>query len=63
MHRRKYEQLKNYSKIIKYKKNTGAAREVQPAHQNTFEKEEEIEQHIQTEKLPANEEFEDPFED
>jgi len=28
MHRRKYEQLKNYSKIIKYKKNTGAVKEV-----------------------------------
>lgn len=28
MHRRKYEQIKTYSKIIKYKKNTGQIEEV-----------------------------------
>lgn len=57
--RRKHEQAKAYAKIIKYKRTTGQAQEIehpQPTHPH----------HTHQEPLPdipKNEEFEDPFED
>lgn len=56
--RRKYEQVKAYSKIIKYKRNTGLTQEVQPPRA-----EEKLEEERAVVDVPRNEDFEDEFED
>ena len=55
--RRKYEQVKAYSKIIKYKRNTGQQQEVQPPALN--QREEKLEEEREVVDVPKNEDFED----
>ena len=56
--RRKYEQIKNYAKIVKYKRGTGETEEMQLKQQP-----QSIDEEHMPEEVPKNEDFEDPFED
>lgn len=56
--RRKFEQVKAYSKIIKYKRNTGQTEEVQQPNHNK-QKEEKLEEEGAIVDMPKNEDFED----
>ena len=62
MRGRKYEQIKTYSKIMKYKRETGKIEEIQmPKNSTNMMEEEPIKN--QASELPEELEFEEEFED
>jgi hypothetical protein len=60
--KRKYEQVKDYAKIMKYKRKTGEVQEVSFNNPQTHQQDEIEEEKPNVDHL-RNEDFEDPFED